>query len=314
MKYLEFVNQKIKENVSVPEKLVLFGQNIGTGSCLGGLTRNLKIKENSMLINSTNSENSLCGFGFGLMMNDISSIFFMKQLDFLLLGIDHLVNTYNIIRNYHQANSNASFTIMPIVVDSGFQGPQSSHNNLGDFCSIARIQGYTTTNKFDAEKIIDSKLISSGFRIIGVSQRLFKNDIIEPEKAVFINDDLSLFQYTDGEDVTIVCFNFSFPHGWNLTQKLKETKVYASLFNVNSPTSIDWNVILENVQRTKKIIIIDDSKSANVNCDSLLSDICGQINLSKKIVLKKKLSDNWLNPIDDQMEINFDAIIEEIKN
>ena len=178
MKYLEFINKKIKENVAMHEKLVLFGQNINAGSCLGGLTRGLKVKNDSLIINSTNSENSLCGFGFGLMMSNISSIFFMKQLDFLLLGIDHLVNTFNIIINNQQMISNASFTIMPIIVDSGFQGPQSSHNNLGDFCSISRILGYTITNKIDAEKIIQNKLVSTGFRMITVSQRLFNKEII----------------------------------------------------------------------------------------------------------------------------------------
>ena len=312
MKYLEFINKKIKENVAMHEKLVLFGQNINAGSCLGGLTRGLKVKNDSLIINSTNSENSLCGFGFGLMMSNISSIFFMKQLDFLLLGIDHLVNTFNIIRNNQQMISNASFTIMPIIVDSGFQGPQSSHNNLGDFCSIARIKGYTITNKFDAEKIIDSKLLSPGFRIIGVSQRLFKNEIIEPENVVFVNDEFSLFQYTDGKDVTIVCFNFSFPQGWDIMYKLKEKGIESSLFNVNSPVSINWEKIIENVGKTKKIIVIDDSKSVNVNCDALLAEICGNINLIKKIVFKKKLDKNWLNPIDDQMELDFDLIISEI--
>ena len=99
MKYIEFVNATLKQEVLKHEKLVLFGQNISAGSCLGGLTRGLKITENSKIINSTNSENSLCGFGFGLMMGGINSVFFMKQLDFLLLGIDHLVNTFNIIRN-----------------------------------------------------------------------------------------------------------------------------------------------------------------------------------------------------------------------
>ncbi|MDE2588107.1 MAG: hypothetical protein KGL95_00350, partial [Patescibacteria group bacterium] len=150
MKYIEFVNNLIKQEISKTENLVLFGQNINAGSCLGGLTKGLSVKNNSKIINSTNSENTLCGFGFGMMMNGISSIFFMKQLDFLLLGIDQLVNTYNVIRNLKLHNG-TSFTIFPIVVDNGYQGPQSSLNNLADFCSIARIDGFTITNKWDAE-------------------------------------------------------------------------------------------------------------------------------------------------------------------
>ena len=91
MKYIEFVNKLLKQEVSKHDELVLFGQNINAGSCLGGLTRNLKVKENSKVINSTNSENSLCGLGFGLLIGGVNSILFMKQLDFLLLGIDPIV-------------------------------------------------------------------------------------------------------------------------------------------------------------------------------------------------------------------------------
>ena len=158
MKYIEYVNEQIRNTVKDLENLVLFGHNISAGSCLAGLTKGLSVNPTSKIINSTNSENSLCGFGFGLMLNGVSSVFFMKQLDFLLLGIDHLVNTYNNIRSTI-TNPKSSFTIMPIIVDGGYQGPQSSLNNFADFCSIARIPGYTISTKAEAKKLISTKLI-----------------------------------------------------------------------------------------------------------------------------------------------------------
>lgn len=312
MKYIEFVNNLIKEEVSKAEELVLFGQNINAGSCLGGLTRGLSVPDSSKIINSTNSENSLCGFGFGLMINGVSSIFFMKQLDFLLLGIDHLVNTFNIIRNHEH---NSSFTIFPIVVDNGFQGPQSSLNNLADFCSIARIRGLTITNTIDAEKIIRTQLISPGFRIITISQRLFKEEILNPEKLVYVNSDNDVFQYNQGNDATIVCFNFSFPYGNSILQEMKERKISGSFFNVNTPIPTNWEKIIDDVKKTKRLIVIDDSKSENFNCDALLVDIDRSCTVKKKIVLKRDMiKTNWLNPIHDQMEIDIKQIVKDLIN
>ena len=222
MKYIELINELLKNEVSKHEQLVIFGQNVSAGSCIGGMTRGLTVPKTGKIINSTNSENSLCGFGFGMMINGISSIFFMKQLDFLLLGIDHLVNTYNLIRNHE---NNASFTIFPIVMDNGFQGLQSSSNNFADFCSISRTKGYTITNKIDAERIISSKLVSSGFRIIAISQRMFKDEIIIPEELIYVNEENDVFQYDAGSDVTIVCFNFSFPHGQKMVKIFQTVQV-----------------------------------------------------------------------------------------
>ena len=311
MKYLEFINDLIRKEVLEKEKLILFGQNISAGSCLGGLTRNLSVGTTGMIINSTNSENSLCGFGFGLMMNNVSAIFFMKQLDFLLLGMDHLVNTYNIIRNHNELK-NSSFTIFPIVVDNGFQGPQSSLNNLSDFCSMARIEGYTITNKIDAEKIIQSKLISPGFRIIAVSQRLFNEEIIEPNELIYSNKENTIFQYTNGKDATIVCFNFSFAYGKKIHEGLKEKDIESSLFNVNSANSTNWEKIIEDVKITQKLIVIDDSKSKKNSCDSLIVDILQECDIKKKIILKRYFSQDWVNPISDEFKVDINKIIIEL--
>lgn len=309
MNYIELVNGLLKEEVSKHENLVIFGQNVSAGSCIGGMTRGLSVPKSGKIINSTNSENSLCGFGFGMMINGVSSIFFMKQLDFLLLGIDHLVNTYNIIRNH---TTNSSFTIFPIVMDNGYQGSQSSSNNFADFCSIGRIKGYTITNKIDAEKIISSKLVSPGFRIIAISQRMFKDEIIVPEKLIYVNEENDVFQYESGDHVTIVCFNFSFPYGQQLLDMFNKKNISCSLFNVNSTTPTNWERIVDDVSNTKKIIVIDDSKSENLNCYSLLNDISDNISLEKKLVLSRNIEgSDWLNPVDDKMNINFDQIVDD---
>ena len=310
MKYIELINNLLKEQVSKHEQLVIFGQNVSAGSCIGGMTRGLSVPKSGRIINSTNSENSLCGFGFGMMINDVSSILFMKQLDFLLLGIDHLVNTFNVIRNHE---NNASFTIFPIVMDNGYQGLQSSSNNFADFCSIARIKGYTITNKIDAEKIISSKLISPGFRIIAISQRMFKDEIITPDKLIYVNNENDVFQYTEGDDVTVVCFNFSFSYGQQIVDELNNNNLKCSLFNVNSSTPTNWTKIIDNVSKTKKIIIIDDSKSENLNFHALLTDISNKVILDKKIILKRNLDNaDWLNPIDDTMDINLQQILDDL--
>lgn len=311
MKYLESINQLLNKEVSNSNNLVIFGQNVSAGSFIGGFTKGFITKGNGRIINTTNTENSLVGFGFGIMAAGGSSIFFMKQLDFLFLGIDHLVNTYNIIRGSEV--SKGSFTIMPIVVDGGYQGPQSSSNNLGDFCSIAHIPGFTITNQVDAEKILAQHLTSPGFRIIAVSQRLFKEEMIVPPAPLYISDDLSFFQYSEGKDATIVSFNFSFEQAWKLFEEMKKDGMEASLFNVNMPVPIAWDWIVKDVIRTQKIILIDDSKSQNISLYSLRAAIANVTALKKCVVLTRTLKEDWLHPVSDVFTIDNDSIIQELK-
>ncbi len=305
-KYLEHINSVLKKEVGAHDGLVVFGQNVSAGSRISGFTKGFKVKASGKIINTTNTENSLVGFGFGVMLAGGTSAFFMKQLDFLFLGIDQLVNTYNILRNSREAKG--SFTILPLVVDMGYQGPQSSANNFGDFCSIARIPGYAVTNKYDAEQIVGSHLVSPGFRIIAFSQRMFKDEVIDPGVPVHADRGLKFAQYKDGPDATIVSFNFSFPYAWKLGLELEKAGKRPAVFNVNYMTPIDWAPILESVKKTKRLVVLDDSKSENLSCFSLLAE-ARALGLKKDIFIKRTLNDNWLNPVSDAMDIDYEAIM-----
>jgi len=186
MKYIDAVNGAIKDVLKARPDTVAFGQNIDAGSCLMGLTRGLSEATGATIINTPNCENSLVGFGFGMMMGGGNAVYFMKQLDFLLLGIDHLVNTFNVIRLNPPVGS---FTIVPIIVDNGFQGLQSSFNSFGDLCSVARIQGYTVVSGPDIDLVLRARLVAPGFRIIAVSQRLFARDVYRPECVAAVGPD-----------------------------------------------------------------------------------------------------------------------------
>lgn len=311
MKYIQRVNELIVGRTSATENLVLFGQNIAAGSCLSGLTRNLKVGKGGLIINTQNSENTLAGLGFGMMLDGVSSVFFMKQLDFLLLGIDQLTHTYNFIR---RNRPNASYTIVCIVSDLGYHGLQSSFNNFGDLCSIARIQGFTITNAVDAEAIINTHLVAPGFRIIGVSQRLFGKELPEV-KEVYSNTEKTLFQYTEGDGATIACFNLSFPYGLELHSKLKERKIESSLFSVNSVTPINWDKLIVNAKKTKKLVVLDDSKSENLSYDNFLARAADECDLKSIIVVKRKFDDaRWLYPNADELPVDYGAIVSKISS
>tara|TARA_B100001540_G_scaffold304235_1_gene313725 strand:- start:1178 stop:2110 length:933 start_codon:yes stop_codon:yes gene_type:complete len=305
MNFLKYFNGLLSNVFSKNENVYVYGQNVATGSCLSGLTRNLELTKSSKIANSPNSENSLVGIGFGAMLRGIHAVFCMKQQDFLLLGIDHLVNTNNIMRN---ETVNGSFTIISIIEDGGYEGPQSALNNFSDFASIARIDCYSITNNIDAKAIIGNKMLSPGFKIIGISQRLLSQSLIEI--SLLKNDDhLNYFQYKDGNDVTIICYNFSLPYGLEIVERFKEKGFSASLFSINTFISFDYSAIIEDVSKTKNIIIIDDSKSCNLSCYELINSIQDKYKLENKRIIKRDYSSDYFYPRSDVLDIDYENIV-----
>ena len=292
--------------------VIAFGQNITRGSCLGGFTRGIEPKKGGMTINSTNSENTLVGAGFGLMLEGASAIFFMKQLDFLLLGIDQLINTYNNILSTSIPKALGSFTIMPLIVDNGYQGPQSSFNNFADVCTIAKIRGYTVTNKHDARRILSKHMVSRGFRIIAVSQRLFGTELVALPRPLHVGKDDTVFQYSAGSDVTIVSCNFALPEAYRLTQECKKRGMSVAFFNINSPVQFDARRIIESANKTKRLVVLDDSKSDNLPANSLLASPDLQP-LSARILLKRNLGKDWLYPVSDSFIVDYKSVVDAIR-
>tara|TARA_Y100001970_G_scaffold28581_1_gene35063 strand:- start:141 stop:1073 length:933 start_codon:yes stop_codon:yes gene_type:complete len=305
MTYLKYFNSTISNIFSKTENVYVYGQNVATGSMLSGLTRGLNLSKSSMLCNSPNSENTLVGLGFGAMLRGVNAVFCMKQQDFLLLGLDHIVNTNNILRN---ENVQGSFTIICIVEDGGFEGPQSASNNLSDFASFGRVDCYSMTNKFDTFNILNKKLIYPGFRIIGISQRLLSKELIEFDLINYCQD-LNYFQYSYGEDVTILCFNFSIPYGKIFLEKFNDKGKSGSLFSINSFLEFDYNSIFKNIIKTKRVIIIDDSKSANVLHSDFLNKINDNIQLEKILIVKREYSDDFFHPKSDDLVIDYENIV-----
>ncbi|OGZ01038.1 MAG: hypothetical protein A3B13_02510 [Candidatus Liptonbacteria bacterium RIFCSPLOWO2_01_FULL_45_15] len=139
---------------------------------------------------------------------------------------------------------------------------------------------------------------------------MYKDEIIDPGEPIVADKDMKFAQYKDGPDATIVSFNFSFPYAWKLGLELEKTGKRPAVFNVNYMTPIDWSPILESAKKTKKMVVIDDSKSENLSCFSLLAE-ARALSLKKDILIKRRMNDDWLNPVSDAMEIDYEKIVRE---
>ncbi len=264
--YITELNAMISEASSRVPGLIQMGENINKGSCLCGMTKKLP----GDVRNIGNCENTHCGVGFGIMLNGGRAVLFMKQLDFVLLGLDQLTNTFNFIKTMPAGQVTGSFTIVVIVCDHGMQGPQSSFNDLSGICSLAHVNGYSLTNRREAEYVLATQLGQPGFRIIALSQRLFGGELLDLEIINKTNDG-ALFQYSQGDDATIVCFQFSLPQGLELQRQFATQGKEASIFSAHAVAPAGWELVFDNACRTGLLIALDDGKGRNSLSDKLLA-------------------------------------------
>lgn len=306
MKYIQYLNSIIKNEVNGFDNFIMFGQNISVGSCLGGLTRGISSNKVVSVYNTTNTENALVGMGFGLMLSGTNSAYFMKQQDFLLLGLDHLRNTNNFARQQELA---ASFTVFCVVMDAGYEGIQASLNNLTDFCALSGCKGYSISTKQEADFLINYSFATAGFKIICVSQRMYDQEIIDFEDSIYCEN--FIWKYRDGKDLTIACFNFSLPQGLKIQEDLIKIGIKASVYNLVSASSTSYEAVLLNAQSTKRLLILDDVKTSS-SISNLLEIAALRSNIERVYSVKRDPNEEIFRPNPDEYKVAIDSVIKNL--
>lgn len=258
--YLQAMNKVISDHVNQMENTLVYGENLDRGSFISGLSKNLIPGPTRLVRNVGNCEYTHCGVGFGLMMSGHNAVLFVKQLDFMMLGIDHFVSTYGSIRATKYQQPLGSFTIVTAIYDQGFQGPQSSFRGLNEICSMSGASGFLLQELSDAEKIVNEEISKPGFRFIALSQRK-ANEQLSEILVVDAAPDNSIIQYKRGAEASIVCFGHSLAHGKSLVDLCNANGKDASLFSVNYVEDAKWEIAVRDASRSKKLVIVDDTRS-----------------------------------------------------
>ena len=261
----------------IKSKSILFGQNITTGSRIAGMTNNIESIKKIEIINTQNSESSLIGFGLGLMISKINSIYFAKQLDFILLGIDHIVNTFNLFAN---KKKKSSFSIITYIVDSGFEGPQSRLNCLSEFASISKARCKYLVFPDDIK--FNLKFLSKGgLNLMCLSQRYSREN--HNPKAIYKEKNGDYFKYSSGNQFTFIAMGFA---AYEVSKIIKNNKKFQNVdfFVITNPCNIKFVDFLKSSIKTKNVYLFDQSKSQLKSLSELENSIRS---LKQKISIKK---------------------------
>lgn len=309
--YTSFVNFKMKEFFSKKNNGVVFGQNIISGSRISGLGSGLDELDSVKAINSTNSENSLMGLGLGLTLGLVPAIFLMKQHDFALLGLDQLTNTVNLISS---KGFKESFIVLMVVVDSGFEGPQASLNNIDDFASLTRSPVHLLNSKESIDIAFKSAELP-GLHMMVLSQKSMKkplaNALIGSQKIG------NLIKYSRNnsnlESENLVVFtgaNLDFINNIDKLALIFEVVLDVMLVcSITLDNDLDYNVYLN---RYKKIAIIHDSKSIFTSSHYFSTKI-DTTNKSIK-VFSRQASEIWSTTNVDEPEYQSQEIIDFLRS
>lgn len=260
--YTQYINSLIISQFEKYDKSVIYGQNIVAGSRISGLGAGLEKINGAIALNTTNSENSLMGMGFGLSLSGIPSLFLMKQHDFALLGLDQLVNTNNVLR---QGRLKAPFLVLMVVVDSGFEGPQATLSSLDEFASLTKAPVHFLSTKESIDEGF-KKSLDPGLHFLAIGQTNMKKSVKSAEGEVMRYPNVIGYPNTHPNDskvtVALVFFGVDIEIGHQVQKLLFGQGIFVDLFVIcQLSRSIISQDFIEKLGTYTKAVFIDTGKS-----------------------------------------------------
>ncbi len=255
LNYVQYINKLTIERFS-HKNSVIFGQNIIAGSRISGLGSNLDSQQGITAINTPNVENSLMGFGLGLMISGTDSAFIMKQHDFALLGLDQITNTVNVVKTY---NLKASFILMMVVVDSGYEGPQASLNNLDEFASLSRSPVYFLNSQANIEYAFQSSR-TPGFHIMAISQKSMKKPIVSYPSSTQLTPLGPVIENSIDSKALIIYFGLDLGYLTEIESIFKSKNLPVD-FLIVSHIQGDMSIDSDYLSKYSSVLIVETSKS-----------------------------------------------------
>jgi len=291
MDYITTVNGFLKKELANHSTSVVYGQNINAGSRLGGFAKGLDSIEGCEVINTPNVENSLVGMGFGLMLKNIPSVFMMKQQDFLLLGVDQLVNTWNALKS---RGPFVPFVVAMIVVDNGWEGPQASFNNTNSLAELSDLKCFIV-NGVDVSEIAMHQAFSGGPSLLAISQKMFKLESQELSELFSKVEKLNYNLYTSKnlgtKKIVIISMNFTAESCLEISKNAIDIGLNVDLLIFYTNQFKISNNDLDSFKDAEVVIVLDDSKSTSNRINELVIEITRYVSVDKiKSVVRKDIS------------------------
>jgi len=277
----EATYQMMKKNKNV----FVIGQGVKSPWYVGNTCQNLLKKFGpKRVIDTPIAENVINGIGVGAGIAGGRAIVVHPRMDFMLYGLDPIINEAANWQYIFAGQSSAPVIIRSIINRGGEQGAQHSQALQGIFAHIPGLKVVAPSTAYDAKGLLISA-IRGNDPIIYIEDRwLYGQEDNVPEETYNIPIGKGIIRKL-GKDITIIGLSYAMVNILKAVEELKKQKIDAEVIDIRTIKPLDINLIIKSIKKTGKVVIVEAAwKSGGVS-----AEIASQISEKAFSYLKKPI-------------------------
>ncbi|MCS5712389.1 transketolase C-terminal domain-containing protein [Candidatus Berkiella aquae] len=271
---VEAVTQALAYELAHDDKVVIFGQDIGTNGGVFRATQGLQAKFGEERVRDTPlAENMIAGLAVGMAIGGMKPVAEIQFMDFICASIDQILSHGSRIRNRTRGRLTCPMVIRT-PSGGGIRAPEHHSDSMEAlFSQIPGLRVVIPSSPARAYGLLLAAIRDPDPVIFMEPKRIYrmvKEEVPDDGEALPLD---VCFVLREGKDITLVSWGAMVHETLQVAQKLSQQGIEAEVIDVATVKPLDMDTILQSVEKTGRCVVIQE---ANPTC-SLSSEIIAQL-------------------------------------
>lgn len=257
--YREALREAMSEEMRRDDRVFLMGEEVAEYNGAYKVSQGMLAEfGDKRVIDTPITELGFAGIAVGAAQNGLRPIVEFMTWNFAVLALDQILNTASKML----AMSGGQIGC-PIV----FRGPNGSAGQLGAqhstafesyYANIPGLKVVSPSNGYDAKGLMKQAIRYEEDPVMFMESEVSYGDKSEvPEEEYYIELGKADVK-KQGKDVTIVSYNKMMKVALGAASELEKEGVNAEVIDLRSIRPLDWMTILQSVQKTNRLVIVEE--------------------------------------------------------
>lgn len=257
--FREALARAMAEELERDPRVVLLGQDIAAHGGSYGETRGLFERFGAARVRNTPvAEQGIVGIAAGAAAAGLRPLAFITYSDFLMLGLDPLVN-YAAKLRFKSAGQLSAPMVVKTTAGAKGQGPTHAQALEPWLMNVPGLAVVAPSTPGDAYGLLKSALRSDGPVVFIDHKRLFPLGGEVPEQEALVPFG-SAARRREGRDLTIVAHSYTSVLAVGAADALAREGVSVDAIDLRSIWPVDWETLAASARRTGRVLFVEEGQ------------------------------------------------------
>jgi pyruvate dehydrogenase E1 component beta subunit len=255
--YAEAINEGLRQAMELCSDVVVMGQLVDYKPGIFGTTKGLADRFGKDRVRDfPNAEGVMTSTAIGTALTGMRPVVVHPRIDFMMYGIDPMVNWLSLWRFKSNKKCNLPVTIRALVGKGWGQGPQHSKSFHAWFAHLPGLRVAMPATAYDAKGLLLESIFGENPTLIIENRPLYSMVDVVPEEPYRVRFGQAAIR-RQGKDVSIIAMGLSVPFALRCAEILEKESIDSEVVDLRTVSPIDKDAVINSVLKTKRLVVVD---------------------------------------------------------